>query len=105
MKRLSMSLSAIALVLTLALSGAAFTTAPATVDNNTTSKPRYTGIHVPLVHQNWVYMYYWFWPDDTYNDYEDLQMEVWEMGQFYYPGYIADTDPSGGTLIMEGYMM
>jgi len=51
MKRLSIGLPAIALVMTIALSGAAFTTAPATPANNsnTIAKPRYSSIHVPFV--------------------------------------------------------
>ena len=107
MKRLSISLPAITLVLTLALSGAAFTTAPATTASNTSinAKPRYTDLHVPFVREKFEYMYYWFWSsDDSYNDYESLEMEIWEMGEYYYPGYIIDNNPMGGTEIMAGYL-
>jgi|GEM_PF-1058394 len=108
MKRLSIGLPAIALVMTIALSGAAFTTAPATPANNnngnTIVKPRYTGLHVPFVKQKFEYIYYWFAPDDTYNDWETLSYEEWEMG-FYYPGYVIDNNAMGGTLIEKGYMM
>ncbi len=113
MKRLSIGLPAFTLVLALALSGTAFTSAPAKTDKksnpanngNTSAKPRYSSLHVPFVKEKFTYVYYWFWySDDSYNDYETMTMEIWELEEFYYIGAEIDSNPMGGTLIMEGYM-
>jgi hypothetical protein len=109
MKRLSISLPAIALVLVLAFSGAAFTSTPAATDNNIAKAPVSTPKQSFLLthpNLNKVYVYYWFWePSDTYNDEENQAMEIFEMEEFYYPGCVVDTNPVEGTLILEGYMM
>jgi hypothetical protein len=105
MKRLSMSLPAIALAMVLALSGAAFTSTPATADKKIDKLPAYSSLHVPFVKESFQYDYYWFWfSDDSYNDQETLTMEEWEMGQYYYPGLEIDSNPMGGTQIMQGYL-
>jgi hypothetical protein len=108
MKRLSMSLPAIALVLVLALSGTAFTSSPAAADYKIEKAPVYSLEQSFLFTHSFhkVYVYYWFWmPGDSYNDEETQAMEVWEMENIYYPGTEVDTNPTGGTLILEGYMM
>ena len=49
-------------------------------------------------------MYYWYSePSDTYNDYQTLSNEEVEMW-VYYDGTLINTNPSGGTLIEEGYL-
>ena len=102
MKRLSISLPAISLVLVLALSGTAFTTAPATA--GIASSPHHAFQNVPFLKPTFALSYYFFWAsDDTYNDYGTAAYEEWELGQFYYPGVEIDTNPMGGTPVMNGY--
>jgi hypothetical protein len=46
--------------------------------------------------------YYWYsYPYDTYNDYNTLAEEEWEMWVYY--DAPVNTDPAGGTLIERGY--
>jgi len=105
MKRLSISLPAIALVLALALSGTAFTSAPGTSNNTITTTPAQHYQNVHFLKKNYFdQSYFWYWADDdTYNDYGTVLYEEWELGQYYYPGVEIDTNPGAGTLLMKGY--
>ena len=101
-----MSLPAIALVLVLALSGTAFTpTHPAPGSKIATASIHHWQ-NVPFVKHYFDLSYYWFWyPDDTYNDYETAYWEEYELNEFYYPGVEIDTNPMGGSLLMKGYQL
>jgi hypothetical protein len=96
MKRLSISLPAIALALVLALSGAALTPHSTPAATPAIYKPSATSL--------FQYYYYWYTePDDLYNDYTTLANEEWEWW-VYFGGAVINTSPTGGTLIAEGYM-
>jgi len=100
MKRLSICLSAIALTLVLAFSGAAFTSLPSLIKKS----PAPDKTHSPALKSAKQYIYYWYtYPDDTYNDWQTLANEEWEWEDVYY-GVLIDDDPMGGTLIAQGYM-
>ncbi|HVS95768.1 MAG TPA: hypothetical protein VHE54_04755 [Puia sp.] len=59
----------------------------------------------PLLKSSKQYIYYWYTePDDTYNDYETLDNEEYELSWIYGGNLVVDTDPMGGTLLSEGYM-
>src|ERR1700683_2944187 len=90
MQRLSMiALTAFAV---LALSGAAFTSRSATA--KTPSSPA-------KMTSNTNYYYWYSAFDGSYNDYETVSYEIWEMEIYY--DCTVNTDPAGGTLIEEGY--
>lgn len=91
MQRLSLWL--ITTIAVLALSGAAFTNKPASpaVASAMTTHP---------VSTNYYYWYSAF--DESYNDYEDLSYETWEMEMWY--GVLVNTDQVGGTLVEKGYL-
>jgi hypothetical protein len=95
MQRLSMiALTAIAM---LALSGAAFTSKPATgsTPNQATSP---TGKNAAFATS-----YYWYSAlDGSYNDYEPVAYEIWEMEVEW--GVTVDQHPAGGTLLEEGFL-
>lgn len=80
MKRLSISLPAIALALVLVGSSARSTKA-ASRDQ----------------------LYYWYTPDDQYNDENTITDEEDEW-YIYLGGVPVDEDPSGGTLLVQGYI-
>jgi hypothetical protein len=83
MKRLSISLPIIILLLT--LTGAGFT--------------RKQAASVPAAAQT---LYYWYtYPDDSYNDRKTIDDETYEMWLYY--GVFVNTNPAGGTLIDRGY--
>jgi hypothetical protein len=47
--------------------------------------------------------YYWYtYPGDSYNDYNSVGDEEEEMWIYY--GAPVNTDPTGGTLVDEGYI-
>ena len=76
----------------------AFTGKPATILN----RPN-TAAATPLPAASRDAMFYWFTePSDTYNDYQSLAEEEYEMW-IYYDGVMINTNPLGGTLIEEGY--
>lgn len=93
MKRLSISLPAIALALVLILSGAttahnATATTPAPSKDNARFSPSY----------------YWYtYPGDSFVDYESIAVEEWEY--WFYYGWVVDTNSGGGTLISKGYTL
>jgi hypothetical protein len=95
MQRLSMiALTAIAV---LGLSGAAFTNKPAlaSTPNPTTSPTVNTGTA-------FANSYYWYSAlDGSYNDYETVAYEIWEMEVTW--GVTVDQHPAGGTLLEEGF--
>lgn len=46
--------------------------------------------------------YYWYSAfDGSYNDYETIAYEIWEMEIWY--GVTVDQNPAGGTLVEKGY--
>jgi hypothetical protein len=76
----------------LALSGAAFTKKAASAPGLTPSPAS----------KSFAQSYYWYSAfDGSYNDYETLSWEEWEMEVDY--DCLVNTDPAGGTLVEEGY--
>jgi hypothetical protein len=105
MKRLSYYVPALALALAL-FCGAAPAPAPAqkgpkvqpATTTGQTAQPAATTATTKQIY------YYWYVvPLDLFNDYNSLSAEEWEW-EVYYGGYICNTDPSGGTLLAEGYI-
>lgn len=89
MKRLSISLPAMALALVLFLSGATAT------DHAAAAAPSANNAHFSIY-------YYWYtYPGDTFVDYEPINVEDLEYWINY--GWLVNTDPRGGTLISKGY--
>ena len=78
----------------LALSGAGFTKKP-------TPAPSPATAPTPAS-KSFAQSYYWYSAfDGSYNDYETVSYEIWEMEIYY--DCTVNTDPAGGTLIEEGY--
>ncbi|GGB23632.1 hypothetical protein [Puia dinghuensis] len=90
MKRLSMGI--VTFVLVLVIAGAAF------------RKPLIASpASSPSPHAAKQQVYYWYtYPDDTYNDFTTIANEESEL--FYQYGVLIDQSPSGGTLLMKGYL-
>jgi hypothetical protein len=99
MKRLSAI--ALACAFLIGFTAMAFTGKPATILNHsnaviTKAAPAKASSRAP--------MYYWYWePSDTYNDYNNLAGEEFEMW-IYFDGVLVNTTPEGGTLVEEGYL-
>jgi hypothetical protein len=97
MQRLSMiAFTAFAV---LALSGAGFT-------KKATPAPSLASASTPTpaspASKTFAQSYYWYSAfDGSYNDYETVSYEIWEMEIYY--DCTVNTDPAGGTLIEEGY--
>lgn len=51
--------------------------------------------------RHWVEYYFYSYPDDTYNDYNDTDDEETEMWIWW--DAPVDQNPSGGTLVERGY--
>jgi hypothetical protein len=101
MQRLSMiALTAIAV---LALSGAAFISKPAKASAQTPA-PGQTAAPTGTSQTAFATTYYWYdiINGGTYNDYEPLAYEIWEMEEMW--GCQVDQNPDGGTLIEEGFL-
>lgn len=93
MKRLSISLPALALALALALPGAT------SVAHPTITPPILTKENTRLQ-----LAYYWYsWPADSYIDHQTLIVEELEWW-IVLGGVPVDTNPVGGTLIARGYL-
>jgi hypothetical protein len=107
MQRLSMiALTAIAV---LALSGAAFTSKPATAQTlapasaSTPNQPTTQATSPTGKNAAFATSYYWYSTlDGSYNDYEPLAYEIWEMEVEW--GVTVDQHPAGGTLLEEGFL-
>jgi hypothetical protein len=95
MKRLSIGLPAIALALVLALSGAALTPRPNAIGNKTSSSL------APSTTRQIMY-YFYSMPYDQYNDYTDVNDEMWEW-EMLLGGVSINQNPVGGTCLAEGY--
>ena len=102
MKRLSISMPALALAMVLFLSSATPAHAPAVLS----SPAPQVNFGPPVAKkslQSRMYMYYWYTvPDDTFNDYETLSYE--ENEWILITGTNCDDNPMGGTLIAKGYL-
>ena len=105
MKRLSISLPALALALSLFLSSATVKKDPPTPSVPAPvapTAPSFVMKSTPA--KKMVYMYYWYTPKplDTFIDWNDLADEtawwIWDLG------WQCDTNPSNGVLIAVGYM-
>jgi hypothetical protein len=113
MQRLSMIASTAFVVL--ALSGAAFMKKPAAstpspvspaVASANAAPAALSPTPTPLspVSKPLVNFYYWYSAiDGSYNDWETLSYEIWEMEIYY--GVTVNTNPIGGTLIEKGFTM
>jgi len=111
MKRLSISLPAIALALVLILSGATTTHYAAAAlyaarshkeagTNNTAPVSPAT----PKDKAKFDTYYYWFtYPGDAYVDHESIAIEEFEY--WFYYGWNVNTNSGGGTLISTGYTL
>src|SRR5580658_479576 len=106
MQRLSMI--ACTAITVLGLSGAAFTyktTAPTPNPAATPTQPTQsqTPASAPVSVQAFATSYYWYDVINgmTYNDYETIAYEEFEMEAMW--GCIVDQNPLGGTLIEEGF--
>ncbi|HVU95469.1 MAG TPA: hypothetical protein VHE34_09600 [Puia sp.] len=110
MKRLSISLPAIALALVLILSGATTTHYAAAALNATSNHKEAGAINPtaasPAVHNDKAKFdtyYYWYtYPGDAYVDHESIAIEEFEY--WFYYGWNVNTTP-GGTLISKGYTL
>jgi len=126
MKRLSICLPALTLVLTLLCSAAnpitpistpAFRPSRLHPDPALITALRPAILPAPAVHpplpatpfvapipaKDFQLSYYWYLaPDDIYNDYATLSQEAWEWW-VYLGGVEVDTNPVGGTLLEWGY--
>jgi hypothetical protein len=49
-------------------------------------------------------LYWYTYPDDSYNDFNTIPNEEWELW-LYFGGLEVDTNPLGGTLLEKGYLM
>jgi hypothetical protein len=98
MQRLSMiALTAIAV---LGLSGAAFTTRPTLAPNP--ADPKSLATTAPNSQTAFANSYYWYSTiDGSYNDYETVAYEIWEMEIYW--GVTVNQNSAGGTLIEEGF--
>jgi hypothetical protein len=95
MQRLSMiAFTAFAV---LALSGAAFTKKAAPAQSLASAQTAAS----PTA-KSFAQSYYWYSAfDGSYNDYETVAYEIWEMEIYY--DVVVNTEPEGGTLIEEGF--
>jgi hypothetical protein len=99
MNRLSILLPALSLALALALPGTASTREPV-AGGTPTAKEK---TPAPKEKDKFQINYYWYtYPADTYNDYENLTVE--ELEWWIYLLVPIDTSPTGGTLIARGYL-
>jgi hypothetical protein len=111
MKRLSISLPAIALALVLILSGATTTHYAVAALNATRShkeagtiKATATSPESSKEKSRFDTYYYWYtYPGDAYVDHESIAIEEFEYWYFF--GWNVDTNSGGGTLISTGYTL
>jgi hypothetical protein len=99
MQRLSMI--ALAAIAVLALSGAGFTNKPASA-STPSQAPTPTASPTGNAATAFANSYYWYSAlDGSYNDYETVAYEIWEMEVTW--GVTVDQHPAGGTLLEEGF--
>jgi hypothetical protein len=102
MKRLSISLPAIALALVLVLSGATTARkAAATLNPTPTIHPAATPAPSKGNSRFDTYYYWYTYPGDSFVDYESIAIEEFEY--WFYYGWSVNTNSGGGTLISKGY--
>ena len=88
---------ALTAIAVLGLSGAGFTNKPASA-----SSPNPTTSLTVNTTTTFANSYYWYSAlDGSYNDYETVAYEIWEMEVTW--GVTVDQHPAGGTLLEEGF--
>ncbi len=96
---------ALAAIAVLVLSGAGLTTKPASASApNPTATQSQAPVPTAATASNTTFAnsYYWYSTiDGSYNDYETVSYEIWEMEMYW--GCQVDQNPLGGTLIEEAF--